>query len=116
MPTNAVYYITDIAIPNTWATVETDYNDKLYIAYAINQASGGLGTFNFSKIQLLRNNYTTESLAFHILFQLNSIIAQKFTSEADTVNNRIIIGTTDPNFLFHILTDNELKIRNFIHQ
>ena len=31
-PENSIYYVTDVCIPNTWSTVEDNYNDALYLA------------------------------------------------------------------------------------
>ena len=31
MPDNTVFFVNDVCIPHTWTTVETGFNDKLYI-------------------------------------------------------------------------------------
>ena len=44
-PENAIYYITDVCIPNTWTTVEKDYNDILYLG--IEHAIDGILNLGF---------------------------------------------------------------------
>jgi hypothetical protein len=75
LPDNCVYYITDISIPNTWKTVQVNYNDMLYIAIILPGAqviaASSVPVWSFFKFQLIENNYTTQSLADQINYQLN---------------------------------------------
>jgi hypothetical protein len=39
LPENSSFYISEIHIPTSWYTVETDYNDKLYFRYIFSDNS-----------------------------------------------------------------------------
>ena len=112
LPENAIYYITDVCIPNTWTTITENYNDTLYLAINLPDAQT-IPTWRFYKIQLTVNNYTTQTLADQIKFQLNLNFPGNFDCTADTINNKIIIATTNQNLLFHLITDNELVLKKF---
>ena len=84
----------------------------LYIAINLPDAQT-IPTWKFYKLQLTENNYTTQSLADQINFQLNLNFTCNFNCSADTTNNKIIIITTNQNLLFHLLTDNELIQKKF---
>jgi hypothetical protein len=112
LPENAVYHITDVCIPNTWTTIAQDYNDMLYIAIRERDAQD-IPVWRYYKIQLTENNYTTQSLADQINYQLTLNFPGKISCEADTINHKIVIYSRNQNIAFHILTDNELRQKKF---
>ena len=82
MPKNTVFFIEDVCIPNTWLTIETDVNDKLYILY---------DGHNAVVLTLNQGQYTAASLAAQINTQIgsNGVVRNNLTCIADTVYNTI---------------------------
>ena len=54
MPADTVFFINDVSIPHTWTTVETGYNDKLYLLLLLLPR----GTYQSYVIPLRAQNYT----------------------------------------------------------
>jgi len=96
LPKNTVFYLEDICIPNTWLTVETNINDKLYIKLP----DGTVKTVTISPSQ-----YTAPMLATELNTKIN---AQSFscTVSSDNIMNNITI--TAPN-QFYLLTDDDVN-------
>ena len=69
-PENSGFYITDICIPNTFKTVETGINDKLYIRFDIYPES----ITQFKTITIPPKNYTGYTLATQLEQLFNAAI------------------------------------------
>ena len=94
-PKNTVFYVEDICIPNTWLTVETNLNDKIYLKLPD-------GTIKIVTIE--QNQYTAAMLAAEMNTKINASSFQ-CTVTANTMLNTIRI--TSPN-QFYLLTDDEI--------
>ena len=102
-PKNTVFYVEDVCIPNTWYTVDKDFNDKLYILYDLTT----------HVLTLAPNQHTASTLASEINRQitLNSALTNNLTCTADLTFNSIQISNTGTGSkkVFSIFTDDDLE-------
>ena len=118
MPENTVFFVTDVCVPHVWKTIETDFNDKLYMIYAYPPPS----TPTTSRaqpvvVQLDEGNYTLTQLATNLQDKLNdalnsdAILATTFVVTANLSNNTLTISMSGTNSYvwFNILTDAEAQ-------
>ena len=54
MPANTVFFVTDVCIPHVWKTIETNYNDKVYVT----TFSASTGVYVNSVVPIAAANYT----------------------------------------------------------
>ena len=103
---STVFYIDDICICHSWYTVETNFNDKLYIwIQSANDTSSNI-------LSLDPGNYTGSTLSATIYEKLPKTIGTLSISWEVTYigkTNNIKISTTTDTVRFHILTPNDLK-------
>ena len=103
-PKNTVFYVEDVCIPNTWYTVDKDFNDKLYILYDIT---------NMQVLTLAPNQHTASTLANEINRQITSdgVVRNNLTCTADLTFNSIQISNTSGgnNKVFSVFTDHDLE-------
>ena len=104
LPENTVFYLEDVCIPHAWHTVETGFNDTIYIYFQNTQQTSLKGLYI---LQIPSNNYTGTTLAAAIQTQLR-IIDSTFTATYDLNNHCININITNPNIIYKIPSDNEL--------
>ena len=105
MPQNATFCIDEVNIPNSWSTIETGINDKLYVGWQLN-ASAQLA-YNIHTIPTER--YSGPELAAQIQAQLNAIAGgSTWTTVYDPTLNTLIFSSTAT--AFNIFTDDDLAI------
>ena len=103
-PKNTVFYVEDVCIPNTWYTVDKDFNDKLYILY---------DSTNLAVLTLTPNPYIASSLASEVnrQIQADGFVKNNLLCSVDTTLNYIQISNTGSGSKrpFRILTDDDLN-------
>ena len=67
MPADTVFFINDVSIPHTWTTVETGYNDKLYLLLLLLPR----GTYQSYVIPLRAQNYTVATFIEELQDNIN---------------------------------------------
>ena len=117
---NTIFFITDVCIPNVWKTIETDFNDRLYLFY---RTPSGSTTVQltipreiYTVVQLSSGNYTLATLATEIQTKLINALdatARSFTSfvvSADALNTTLTISMTGSSnqVYFKLFTDVEV--------
>ena len=69
MPHNAIFYITDVCIPNLFKTIATGENDKLYVEVIVE--NGGIFTTSNVRVEhtitIPPGNYTGYTLATQLV-------------------------------------------------
>ena len=105
MPANTVFFVTDVCIPHVWKTIETDYNDKLYIQTIDNATYQSVNWV----VPLAAGTYTNTTLATALQTTLTgSVGSDVFTAVGSADDNSMSITTQDNTHLFRILTDTEV--------
>ena len=116
MPENTVFFVTDVCIPHVWKTIETDFNDRIYLIYASPPpGSPTVWTTRSYMVQLDEGNYTLTQLATHLQTKLNEALnadakaVTSFVVTPSTNNNSLTISLSGNNSYvwFNILTDAE---------
>lgn len=107
MPDNTVFFVNDVCIPHTWTTVETGFNDKLYILLLQTPA----GTYTNHVLTLLAQNYTVATFIVE-LQRVFATLPGGFSVTPD-VDNGARIAVTDPNIKFKILTDDDVTNQRY---
>ena len=100
MPENTVFYVDDVAIPHSWATVES-FNDKLYfrvIGQAVNPTD--------HIISLEKQLYNGQTLATELTAKINAL---GYTSTVTYNASKQQISISITTYSFKFLTDNELQ-------
>ena len=100
MPENTVFYVDDVAIPHSWATVES-FNDKLYfrvIGQAVNPTD--------HIISLEKQLYNGQTLATELTAKINAL---GYTSTVIYNASKQQISISITTYSFKFLTDNELQ-------
>ena len=100
MPENTVFYVDDVAIPHSWATVES-FNDKLYfrvIGQAVNPTD--------HIISLEKQLYNGQTLATELTAKINAL---GYTSTVIYNASKQQISVSITTYSFKFLTDNELQ-------
>ena len=109
LPDNAVFYISDVAIPSSWLTVEPNINDKFYLRIIFNNVTSDI------ILTLDSKNMTGSDLVVELLTQLNKIeeFVNKFTFTYDSSRHLIYI-MCNFNYSFRILTKSDIltKLNN----
>jgi len=111
MPHNAIFYITDVCIPNLFKTISRDENDDLYFQYTAS-FDGIFTTETVSihgSITMPPGNYTEISFTQVLDQQLNQATYGAIRAQYDTNNNICGIYTTGAHTAFRILTDEEVQ-------
>lgn len=108
-PDPCIFLIDDICIPHSWYTVETDFNDRLYLRVQ----NLNLGSFWDGIIQIHEGNYTGASLANAIQSAINNTFysRDKFYCSYDINTNQLKIGQNDRSLWYQILTDFDISTR-----
>ena len=105
MPANTVFFVTDVCIPHVWKTIETDYNDKLYIQTIDNATYQSVNWV----VPLAAGTYTNTTLATALQTTLiGSVGSDVFAVVGTSTDNSLSITTQDNTHLFRILTDTEV--------
>lgn len=104
LPENTVFYLEDVCLPHAWHTVETGFNDTMYVYFQNTQQINLSGLYI---LQIPSNNYTGAALATAIQTQLRKIDST-FVATYDTNNHCISINLTNANLIYKIPSDNEL--------
>ena len=101
MPDDTKFFISDVAIPHTWYTVN-DFNYKLYL-----RTFDGVGTQNDYIITLTKGTYngTTFKNQLQVKIQLATGTLPTMNFDPTTNQLSLYIGT----FQFQFLTDHELQ-------
>ena len=99
MPENTVFYVDDVAIPHSWATVES-FNDKLYFRVISAQ------TITDHIISLDQQLYNGQTLATELAAKINAL---GYTSTVTYNASKQQISVSILNDSFKFLTDNELQ-------
>ena len=108
MPPNAIFYITDVCIPNLFKTIAQNENDKLYVEIIAEDQ----GIFTTSSVRIEHTitippgNYTELAFSQVIDQQLRNIA--NIGSAYDSNNNICSISTWSSTTKFRILTDDEV--------
>ena len=101
MPSDTVFFITDVCIPHTWLTVEENINDRIYFMIS---NSGGPYTYYIATMQA--GNY--DGPAFRTA--LNNAIYSVNQGVSVTFNNNVlIIGVSGMGVGIKVLTDKEIQ-------
>ena len=113
MPNNTIFYITDLAIPHSWYTIDEGWN-RLYIQVSGTSTNPGNKPNECRTIILRNGTYSITSLAAEIQYQANAYfsttnIPTHFSVSADIVKNQIVITPVVSTILFKVLTDQDLK-------
>ena len=104
LPQNTVFYLEDVCIPHSWHTVETDFNDTLYVHYTNSTSQ----TDTLYIMQIPSTNYVGATLGTVIQGILRTI-DPSFTVVYDVINHCIRIQITNVAAVFSIPTDEELQ-------
>ena len=104
LPENTVFYLEDVCIPHSWHTVETGFNDTMYVYFQNTQQTNLSGLYI---LQIPSNNYTGTALAAAVQIQLQTIDST-FVATYNMNNHCININITNANLVFKIPSDNEL--------
>ena len=99
MPENTVFYVDDVAIPHSWATVES-FNDKLDFRVISAQ------TITNHIISLDQQLYNGQTLATELAAKINAL---GYTSTVTYNASKQQISVSILNDSFKFLTDNELQ-------
>ena len=99
MPENTVFYVDDVAIPHSWATVES-FNDKIYFRVISAQ------TITDHIISLDQQLYNGQTLATELAAKINAL---GYTSTVTYNASKQQISVSILNDSFKFLTDNELQ-------
>jgi hypothetical protein len=106
MPSDTVFFITDVCIPHSWMTVEKDINNRIYFEINImDNITYYIATMNEGVYD--GEEYATELNA--AITSVNSSVVTLYTS----ANNKLTISITSmPNAYLKIFTDTEIPIIN----
>lgn len=104
MPDNCVFFVNDVCIPHSWLTVETDFNDKLYVTVL----DTSTGVYSNYTLQLISNYYTVATFITELQRAFN-VVPGGFTVTADTNStNGAVIAVTNARYKFKIVTDDDI--------
>ena len=113
MPENTMFYVTDVCIPHVWNTIETDFNDKLYMSYIVPGVGSDL-TENYVIVTLAEGDYTLVQFASELQRKMNEarrpsdvyliafVVTSNIRSNAITIS---LASTADSNICFKLYTD-----------
>ena len=107
MPDDTKFFISDVAIPHTWYTVN-DFNRKLYLrTYNTNALTGGTGLHNDYVINLTKGTYNGTTFKNQLQVKIQLATGTLPTMNFDFTTNQLscYIGS----LYFQFLTDNELQ-------
>jgi hypothetical protein len=107
MPDNTVFFVNDVCIPHTWTTIETGFNDKLYVLLLQTPA----GVYSNHLLTLLAQNYTVPTF-IQELQRAFATLPGDFSVTPD-VNNGARIAVTDSSVKFKILTDDDVTTQRY---
>ena len=117
-PDNTVFFVTDVCIPNVWQTINTDFNDRLYLQQRGADVNGQANQ-SYKVVQLAQGNYTLPALAAEIQAKLRSALDTFMTSAGvsfnvtfDTVANSLTISLSGSSSVcsFRLLTDRDVVL------
>ena len=114
VPENTIFYITDVAIPHSWKSVEA-HNDKLYVQVSTVSTNPSTKANECQIVQLSHGNYNTSTLAAEIktkldaAFNSSSFPSPVFNVTANLIENNITISPIHSNMHFKVLTQADLK-------
>ena len=109
MPENAVFRIVDVAIPNTFTTIMSGINDKLYW-YVSNTNPIDSRPQNGYISTLTEKNYSGTEFATELQAKMRASQGNNNISVVfNAFNQNITISTSLSNETFKILTSNDLK-------
>ena len=113
MPNNTVFYITDLAIPHSWFTIDNGWN-RLYLQVSDTSSTASTKPNECRIIVLPNGSYSITSLAAEMQLQANiafstSNIPTHFSVSADIQKNTITITPVVSTILAKVLTDQDLK-------
>ena len=114
MPKNTVFYVEDVCIPNTWLTIETGVNDRLYVRYAAGQGfyfdvyvTIGMGQYDVSTfataLQSAFTSFNINPTGQSVIHPFQNVI----TVTPATVYNTVSI--TSSSLHFFLPTDHDLQ-------
>ena len=104
MPHNAIFYITDVCIPNLFKTIAAGENDTVYVEYTTQWQ----GLFNSSSVTIYNSatlppgNYTELGFATALDQQLNSATNGAVRADYNSPNNVCTIYTTGDTTAFRL--------------
>ena len=123
MPDNTVFFVTDVCIPNVWQTIETGFNDRLYLYFRGPDIMNGqyVQTVQqtYKVVTLDQNNYTLAALAEEIQKKLRAALDPYMISAGASFNvtfnglsNSLTITMTGSNTScsFRLLTDQDVQL------
>ena len=113
MPNNTVFYITDLAIPHSWFTIDNGWN-RLYLQVSDTSSTASTKPNECRIIVLQNGSYSITTLASQIQLQANAAFATSsipthFSVSADIQTNTITITPVVSTILAKVLTDQDLK-------
>ena len=120
IPDNTVFFVTDVCIPNVWQTIETNFNDRLYVCLSapsgVLPVQQAINTNYYNIVQLSQGNYTLPALANEIQTQFRTIVNSMsynpgvtFNVTYDALKNSLTITLSGSNCKFKLLTDYEAQ-------
>jgi hypothetical protein len=95
-------FVCDICLPNTWYSIEST-NENLYV-----ETTDELGAVRHFIVKLDRQNYSVVELAAQIQTKLNAALNKPFLVNYVASTGRLTVSTSQTNFTFSILTDDQL--------
>ena len=109
MPKNTVFYVEDVCIPNTWLTIETGVNDRLYVRYAAGQGyyfdvyvTIGTGQYDVSTfataLQSAFTSFNINPTGQSVLYPFQNVI----TVSPNTVYNTVSITSSSLHFSYQL--------------
>ena len=107
MPDNTKFFISDVAIPHTWYTIN-DFNCKLYLRTIVVDSNNPLDGLRFDHIITLnRGTYNGTTFKSELQTKIQGATGNLPTMNFDPTTNQLslYIGT----FQFQFLTDHELQ-------
>ena len=112
-PSNCIFYITDVCIPNLFKTISTGENDTLYVEYTAHwDGIFDSSTYTiYNSVTLPPGNYTELSFASALDQQLNTATNGALRVDYNSPNNVCSIYTNGDTTAFRILTDEEIQTK-----
>ena len=109
MPENAVFRIVDVAIPNTFTTIMSGINDKLYWYVSNTNPIDSRPQTGFITT-LTEKNYSGTEFATELQTKMRADHGTtNFSVVFNAFNQNITISTSVSNMTFKILTSDDLK-------
>jgi hypothetical protein len=108
-PDNSVFYIDDIAIPNSWFTIEENVNDKLYMYVSPVAPDADNNGVIWKIVTIEKGNYTGPDLVTEMQTKIraatyNSLFPDMFSVSYSAKRNNLTITVNYSDWKFKMMT------------